>query len=65
MICATAMLALNLIAALLEALGEREAARAAGEMGGVCQMALSLSTGALAIATVLLGAAMAAGHSLI
>ena len=64
-ICATAMLALNLIAALLEALGEREAARAAGEMGGVCQMALSLSTGALAIATVLLGAAMAAGHSLI
>ena len=64
-VCATAMLALNLIAALLDALGEREAARAAGEMGGVCQMALSLSTGALAIATVLLGAAMAAGRSLI
>ena len=64
-ICATGMLALNLAAALLEALGEREAARAAGEMGGVCQMALSLGTGALAIATVLLGAAMAAGRSLI
>ena len=64
-LCAAAMLTLHLIAALLEALGEREAARAAGEMGGVCQMALSLSTGALAIATVLLGAAMAAGKSLI
>ena len=64
LICAAGMLTLNLIAALMDALGEKEAARAAGQAGGICQMALSLSTGALAIATVLLGAAMAAGGNL-
>lgn len=62
--CAAAMLMLNLISALLDALGERETARAAAQVGGICQMALSLATGALVIATVLMGAAMAAGGKL-
>lgn len=61
--CISAMLALNLIAALLELFGERETARAAEQVGGICQMALSLSTGALVITAVLLGAAMSAGKS--
>ena len=56
---------LNLIATLLEALGEKDTARAAGQVSGICQMALSLATGAVAIATVLLGAAMAAGGNLL
>lgn len=61
--CTAALLALNLIAALLELFGERETARAAEQLGGICQMALSLSTGSLVIAAVLLGAAMSAGKS--
>ena len=62
--CAASMLTLNLISALLSALGEKDTARAAEQVSGICQMALSLATGAVAIATVLLGAAMAAGGSL-
>lgn len=62
--CLAAMLSLSLISALLALFGEKEAARAAEQAGSICQMALSLSTGALAIATVLLGAAMSAGRSL-
>lgn len=65
LVCLTAMLIFSLTAALLDALGEKEAARAAEQTGGVCQMALALSTGALAIGTVLLGAAMAVGGRLI
>lgn len=61
--CMAAMLSLHLIAALLELFGERETARAAEQIGGICQMALSLSTGALVITAVLLGAAMAAGKN--
>ena len=63
-VCAASMLVLNLISALLSALGERETARAAEQVSGICQMGLSLATGAVAIATVLLGAAMAAGGNL-
>ena len=62
--CAATMLLLNLLAALLAALGERDSARAAEQAGGICQMGLSLATGAVAIATVLLGAAMSAGSNL-
>ena len=64
LVCASSMLVLNLISALLSALGEGDTARAAGQVSGICQMALSLATGAVAIATVLLGAAMAAGGNL-
>lgn len=64
-ICAASMLLLNILSALLEMLGEREAARAAEQVGSICQMSLSLSTGALAIAMVLLGAAMSAGRTLV
>ncbi len=62
--CAATMLTLEAVAALLSALGEKDAARAAGQAGGICQMGLSLATGAVAISTVLLGAAMAAGGNL-
>lgn len=62
--CAATMLLMQLLSALLGALGEADGARAAGQAGGICQMALSLATGAVAIATVLLGAAMAAGGNL-
>ena len=64
MVCAASMLMLNLLSALLSALGEKDTARAAEQVSGICQMALSLATGAVAIATVLLGAAMAAGGTL-
>ena len=65
LVCASSMLMLNLIAALLAALGEKDTARAAEQVSGICQMSLSLATGAVAIATVLLGAAMAAGGNLV
>ena len=64
LVCAATMLMLNLLSALLSALGEGETARAADQISGICQMALSLATGAVTIATVLLGAAMAAGGNL-
>ena len=63
-VCAASMLMLNLLSALLSALGEGETARSAEQVSGICQMALSLATGAVTIATVLLGAAMAAGGNL-
>lgn len=63
-VCVAAMFLLNLVCALLEVMGEREAARAAEQIGGICQMVLSLCTGALAIDMILLGGAMAAGGSL-
>ena len=62
--CLAAMLLLTLCAALLSVFGEREASRAASEIAGICQMALSLCTSALAIGMILLGAAMSAGRSL-
>lgn len=62
--CASAMLILHLTAALLEIFGDGESACSALQISGICQMALSLATGALVIATVLLGAAMAAGRML-
>ena len=64
LVCASSMLMLNLIAVVLSALGEKNTARAAEQVSGICQMSLSLATGAVAIATVLLGAAMAAGANL-
>lgn len=64
-ICATGMILLNLLSALLDLFGERETARAAQQIGGVCQMALSLAMGALMVAAVLLGAMMAVGRSFI
>lgn len=60
--CIATMLALNLAAALLELFGEKEAARGAEQIGGICQMALSLATGSLVVATVLLGTVMSAGR---
>ena len=65
LVCASSMLMLNLISALLSALGEKDTAGAADQVSGICQMSLSLATGAVAIATVLLGAAMAAGGNLV
>ena len=65
LVCAATMLMLNLISTLLSALGEGETARAADQISGICQMGLSLATGAVAIVTVLLGAAMAAGGSIV
>lgn len=63
--CLTVMLALNLVAALLEIFGEKQVSRAAMQIGGVCQMALTLATASLVITTVLLGAAMSAGKGLL
>lgn len=63
--CMAAMFLMNLVCALLEMLGERETARAADQISGICQMVLALCTGALAIDMILLGGAMAAGHSLL
>lgn len=65
LICLAGLLALSIAAAVLDVFGERETARAASQIGGICQMALSLCTAALAIGTILLGAAMAAGRNLI
>ena len=65
LVCASSMLMLSLLATLLSALGEGDTARAAEQIGGICQMSLSLATGAVAISTVLLGAAMAAGGNLV
>ena len=64
-VCLCVLLVLNLAAVLLEVFGEKDAARAAEQIGGVCRMAVSLCTAALAIAMILLGACMAAGRSLL
>lgn len=63
--CTMAMLLLHIFAALLELFGERGTARSAVQIGDICQMALSLATGALVIGTVLMGAAMALGRGII
>lgn len=63
--CTAAMLMLNILAALLELFGEKETACASAQIGGICQMALSLSVGALVIGTVLMGAAMALGRGIL
>ncbi|MBQ8507916.1 MAG: hypothetical protein IJ466_10870 [Clostridia bacterium] len=60
-----AMLLLHLVAAFMDVLGEKTSARAAEQVGSVCQMALELCTGSLAIGTILLGAIMAAGGGLL
>ncbi len=65
LICAASMIALNLISTFMGMLGEKEVASAAEQIGGICQMCLALSTGALAIAMVLLGGAMAAGGAVL
>lgn len=62
---AMAMLGMNLLAALMDMLGERRAARAAEQVAGVCQMLLTLCTAALTIGMILLAAAMAAGRGLL
>lgn len=62
--CGLVMLLLNLVSAALDVFGEKETSRAADQISGICQMALSLSTGAVVIASVLLGAVMAAGQGL-
>lgn len=64
LVCLAAMVVLNACAAFLDLLGEKETGRAAGQIAGICQMAVSLATGGLAIAMVLLGAMMAAGRCL-
>ena len=64
LICLAAMAALYLIAALLDAFGEKTSAAAAEQIAGICQMALSLCTATLAIAMILLGAAMMIGKGL-
>ena len=63
--CVAAMVLLNVLAAMLELFGENETARAAAQIGGICQMALSLATGALVIGIVLMGAAMALGRGIL
>ena len=60
-----AMLMLNLFAALMDMLGEKRAARAAEQAAGVCQMLLMLCAAALTLGMILLGAAMAAGRTLL
>ena len=64
LICLAAMAALYLIAALLDAFGEKSSAAAAEQIAGICQMALSLCTATLAMAMILLGAAMMIGKGL-
>ena len=64
LLCIAALTVLTLLSALLELFGEKLSARAAGQISGVCQMALSLCTGAIAIATILLGAVMSLGRGL-
>lgn len=64
-ICLSGMLIMQLCAVLMDVFGEAQACSASEQIAGVCQMALSLCTAALAIATVLLGAAMAVGRNLI
>ncbi|MDO5322763.1 MAG: hypothetical protein Q4G06_01990 [Clostridia bacterium] len=62
---AAAMLMLNLFSALMDMLGERRAANAAEQAAGVCQMLLMLCAAALTLGMILLGAAMAAGRTLL
>lgn len=59
-----AVLLLQVISALLDVLGEKAAAQAASRTADVCQMALEMCTSALAIGTILLGAAISAGSGL-
>ncbi len=61
----SSMLLMHVAAALLEVFGERIAARAAEQMGGVSRMALELCSGALALAAILLGAGMTAWRSVL
>lgn len=63
--CLICYVTLHLIAAILDVFGDGESASAADQMAGICQMALSLCTSATAIATILLGASMAAGRNLL
>ncbi|MDY5220428.1 MAG: hypothetical protein SPH82_07625 [Eubacteriales bacterium] len=62
---AALMVAMNLLAALMDVLGERRAARAAEQAAGVCQMLLTLCAAALTMGMILLAAAMAAGQNLL
>lgn len=58
LLCLCAMACLNLIAALLDAFGERLGAEAAEQLAGVCQLALSLCTATMVISMVLLATIM-------
>jgi len=62
--CLLSYLVLILAAAAMDVFGEKEGVSCAEQIAGICQMALSLCTGALAIAVILLGAAMSAGMHL-
>ena len=62
---AAAILTLNLFATLMDMLGEKRAARAAEQAAGVCQMLLMLCAAAFTLGMILLGAAMAAGRTLL
>ncbi len=62
--CAASMLMFSLASAFMDALGEKLGAHAARQMSGVCQMALTLATAAIAISMVLLGGAMGMGKNL-
>lgn len=59
------MLLLNLMAVFLKLTGERQAAQAAEQLAGVCQMALALSCGCVVIAVILVGATMLVGNGLL
>ena len=59
-----AMFLLEILSALLSVTGEKHCGRAAEQISGICQTALALSTGALVISTVLLGAVMSIGRSI-
>lgn len=66
LISAVSMLTLNISSALLNVFGENDTAKAAEEIAGICQMALSLCTASLAIAMIMFGAAMSIGlHPLV
>lgn len=65
LICLCMMLALNLVAAMLDAFGERCSAEAAEQIAGVCQMALAICTASLMITMILLGAMMKVGQGII
>lgn len=58
------MLLLEVCAALLDLFGEESSARACEQVAAVSRMGLELSTGALAIAMILLGALVFAGRSI-
>ena len=59
------MLAINAVSVFLKIMGEKDAARAAEQLAGVCQMSLALSCGCVVIAMILISAVMFAGRGML